>query len=105
MFAEFTVNSPARPTSQKKPEVAQLHREKLFEFATLPFLYDKKNKQWKELAEGKTEFLFEKDSSSIVIRQGDLLCHKLSVSTAVQKQVRLSSMGLDIPHDVIYDSI
>lgn len=69
-----------------------------FEFETIPFLYDKKNKSWIELeheggagaALGKTVFTLDKASQSITLQCGSKLQHKISVSLQLQAKVAQS---------------
>ncbi|KAH9255564.1 hypothetical protein BASA81_006394 [Batrachochytrium salamandrivorans] len=68
-----------------------------FEFETIPFLYDKKNKSWIELEDeegagalGKTMFTLDKSSQSIMVQCGNKLQHKISVSLQLQAKVAQS---------------
>lgn len=51
----------------------------LFTFDTVAFVYDKLNKAWCEVGEGATAFAFDKATSSIVIKRGEALNHRVSL--------------------------
>jgi len=73
-----------------KPGLNGAEHHELFEFHSVAFIYLKKEKQWKELTQGSTKFLFERHTSSIVIQNGDVIHHRVSLSTKVQQQVAQS---------------
>jgi hypothetical protein len=83
----MSANSMRKSLTIQKQSTVQ---EELFQFHAVAFLYLKKEKQWKELGEGPTKFMFEKETSSIVIKRGENVCHRVSLSTKVQSQVATS---------------
>lgn len=72
----------------------QQQAEVLFHFHSVAFLYQKKEKTWKELGEGATKFCFDRETSSIIISRNvngeNVVCHRVSLTTKIQNQVSTS---------------
>ena len=72
---------------QRRIQIPENAEEHLFDFPSVGFLFDKKGKKWRELGESSAEFSFDKDSSSIIVKSGKEIFHRVSVTTKVQNQV------------------